>query len=172
MYSFCCDSLLTYSIILLLSHFLLLSFQCSPSWWEKKRQTQWMSISLTLEQTQRHTYTHTHKHKHTKKNLSEISPSVSGEFGSRAVWSHWGQTVARHPEELPLCLCTATSCNLLLRDKTKLTWHFTADLMVLSDPVHQIWRKQLWGVKSLLNRLMVIIHHDDTRRPLHTDTDN
>lgn len=127
---FCYDSLLTYSIILLLSHFLLLSFQCSPSWWERT-QTQWMNISL--KQTQRHTHTQT------KKNLSEISPSVSGEFESRAVWSRRGQTVARHPEELLLCLCTATSCNLLLRDKTKLTWHFTADLTVLSDCAHQIW---------------------------------
>lgn len=50
-----------------------------------------------------------------------------------AVWSRRGQIVARHPEELPLYLCTATSCNLLLRDKTKLTWHFTADLTVVSD---------------------------------------
>lgn len=100
---------------------------------EEKTQTQWLSISHTLKQTQRHTQTHT------KENLSEISPSVSGEFGCGTVWSRRGQTVARHPEELPLCLCTATSCNLLLRDKTKLTRHFTADLTVLSDLLHQIW---------------------------------
>lgn len=147
-YSFCFDSLLTYSIILLLSHFLLLSFQCRPSWWEKKRHrhNEWPSLSHT-QQTQRHTHTHT------KKNLSEISPSVSGEFESRAVWSHQGQTVARHPEELPLCLCAATSCNLLLRDKTKLTRHFTADLTILSGPVRQIWLKLLWGLKEFTKQI-------------------
>lgn len=77
-------------------------------------------------------------HTHTKGNLSEISSSVSGEFGSTAVWSCWGQTMARHPEELPLYLFKATSYNLLLRDKTKLTRHFTADLMVFSDPVRLV----------------------------------
>lgn len=76
-------------------------------------------------------------HTHTKENLSE-SPLQCGEFENRAVWSRRGQTVARHPEELPLYLCTATSCNLLLRDKTKLTQHFSADLNVASDPVHQM----------------------------------
>lgn len=57
---------------------------------------------LRLKQTHRH------------KNLSETSPSALREIGSRAVWSRQGQTVARHPEVLPLCLCTATRCNLLL----------------------------------------------------------
>lgn len=117
-------SLLTYSIILLLSHFLLLSFQCRPSC-EEKTKADTMSDHSTL-------YTHTHTHTH-KENLSEISPSVSGEFENRAVWSLWGQPVGRHPEVLPLCPCTTTSCNLLLRDKTKLTPHFRADLAVHSD---------------------------------------
>lgn len=79
--------------------------------------------------THAHACTHTHVRTQRKENLSEISPC-------RVVWSHWGQTVARHPEELPLYLCTATSCNLLLWDKTKLTRPFTADLTVLSDLVH------------------------------------
>lgn len=101
----------------------------------REEKTDTMKENLSHSHTE--TKTRAHTHTRTKKNLSEISPSVSGEFGSRAVWSRRGQTVARHPEELPLCLCTATSCNLLLRDKTKLTRHFTADLTVLSDPVHQ-----------------------------------
>lgn len=121
-----CRSLLTYSIILLLSHFLLLSFQCSPSWWEEKRHrhNEWAQ-----NDQKRHK-----RHWQTKENLSQISPSVSGKFGSRAVWPRRGQILARHPEEFPLRLCTTTSCNLLLRDKTKLTWHVTADLTVFSGP--------------------------------------
>lgn len=102
---------------------------------DERRQTSWVRISRTLKQAQRHTHMHTRTQKH----LCEISLSASGDFGSsRAVWSQQGQTVARHPEELPLCLCAATSCNLLLRDKTKLTRHFTA------DPAHQVWLPQLW----------------------------
>lgn len=108
---------------------------------ERRKDTDTMNENLSQTETKTHTHTRVRMHAHTKKNPSEISPSVSGEFGSRAVWSRRGQTVARHPEELPLCLCTATSSNLLLRDKTKLTRHFTADLTVLSDPVHQTWLK-------------------------------
>lgn len=52
--------------------------------------------------------------KQTHQNPSETSPLALGEFGSRAVWSRQGQAVARHPEVFPLCLCTATRCNLLL----------------------------------------------------------
>lgn len=107
---------------------------------KRHRHNEWTSLSLS------NTHAQAHLHTHTKENLSEISPSVSGEFESRAVWSRWGQTVARHPEELPLCLCTATSCNLLLRDKTKLTRHFSTDLTVASDPVHQMWGKQFEGL--------------------------
>lgn len=72
---------------------------------------------------------------------------MSGEFERRTVWSRWGQTVARHPEELPLYLCTATSYNLLLRDKTKLTWTFTADLTVLSGTAYQIAPDLTGGLK-------------------------
>lgn len=83
------------------------------------------------------------KEMHRHKNPSQTCPSASRGFGSRAVWSRQGQTVARHPEVLPLCLCTATRCNLLLWDKTKLTRHFTADLAVLTAS------DQLGGVKRL-----------------------
>lgn len=62
--------------------------------------------------------------------------SGGGAVGSRAVWSRQGQTVARHPEELPLCPCTATGCNLLLRDKTKLTRPFSGDLAACLGQQH------------------------------------
>lgn len=156
---------LTYSIILLLSHFLLLSFQCSPSWWEKKRQTQWLT---SLSPSNRHT--HTHK----QREICLISSSVSGKFGSMAVWSCWGQTMARHPEEHPLCLCKATSCNLLLRDKTKLTWHFTADLTVLLDSVWQIWLKLLLGTRAAAydHTKQTNGHYPSWWYLTYTDTDN
>lgn len=83
---------------------------------------------------------------------------------SRAVWSRQGQTVARHPKELPLCLCTATGCNLLLRDKTKLTRPFSGDLAAsLGQPHAPAPTGNTSGASSgLQNRLMVIIHHGDT----------
>lgn len=59
-----------------------------------------------------------------RKSVWDLLFSAGGDSDSRTVWSHRGQTVARHPEELPLCPCTATSCNLLLWDKTKLTRPF------------------------------------------------
>lgn len=106
--------------MLLLSHFLLLSFQWSPSWWEteKKRQIAHNEHFLLNFQTQTRT-----------KICVKSERGLWGRWsvGSRAVWSRQGQTVARHPEELPLCPCTATGCNLLLRDKTKLTRPFTGD---------------------------------------------
>lgn len=120
--------------MLLLSHFLLLSFQWSPSWWEKTRHrpAQW-ALSLRLSNTQ--------TRKKSVWNLRGVGVRLGG---SRAVWSRQGQTVARHPEELPLCLCTATGCNLLLRDKTKLTRHFTGDLAALSDCAHSVWLARIW----------------------------
>lgn len=137
---------------------------------ERRNDTDTMNEHLPHSQT----HTHAHTHKQTKGNLSEISPSVSGEFRSRAVWSRWGQTVARHPEELPLYLRTATSCNLLLRDKTKLTEHFTADLADLSDLVHQL-RLSFKGTCvagwSWQVRLIVIIHQDNSQLALHSGTD-
>lgn len=84
------------------------------------------------------------RHAHKGKSVWNLLRSVRGIW--EAVWSCWGQTMARHPEEPPLCLCAATSSNLLLWDKTKLTQHFTADPVVLSDLVHQISLKQLWGM--------------------------
>ena len=145
--------------MLLLSHFLLLSFQCRPSWREKT-QAQWMNISNT------HTHTHTHTLK--GKSVWNLSFSVGGNLGAGAVWSHRGQTVARHPEEFPLCLCTATSCNLLLRDKTKLTPHFRVDLAVPLRPRAPNLRQTALRLSRLFkDRLMVIIHHEDT--PAHAD---
>lgn len=121
---------------------------------KKNRHNKWKSLSLSGTKD-------THTQIHTQRKICLKSPhQCQGKFERRAVWSHQGQTVARHPEELPLCLCTATSCNLLLRDKTKLTWHFTADLTVISDRVHQIWLKQLWrgrpcaAAYSLQNKLV------------------
>lgn len=76
----------------------------------------------------------TFKHRQEQKSVWNLKEGCAvevgwwGAVGSRAVWSRQGQTVARHPEELPLCPCTATGCNLLLRDKTKLTRPFSGDL--------------------------------------------
>lgn len=104
---------------------------------KRHRYNEWTSPSLSNR----------HKDAHTNAQTKEIFSSVSGEFERRTVWSRWGQTVARHPEELPLYLCTATSCNLLLRDKTKLTWTFTADLTVLSGTAYQIAPDLTGGLK-------------------------
>lgn len=107
---------------------------------EDKTQTRTMS---TLSWTLKHT---------NKKKICVKSEGVGVRLGgSRAVWSRQGQPVARHPEELPLCFCTATGCNLLLRDKTKLTWHFTGDLAALSDCTHSVWlaRIQVAGVYKM-----------------------
>lgn len=119
MWTYCFASKLTYSIMLLLSHFLLLSFQWSPSWWEmeKKRQSNRNEFFLWDFQTQTRT-----------KICVKSDRGWGVRWGSRAVWSRQGQIVARHPEDLPLCPCTATGCNLLLRDKTKLTRPFSGDL--------------------------------------------
>lgn len=83
---------------------------------------------------------------------------------SRAVWSRQGQTVARHPEELPLCRCTATGCNLLLRDKTKLTRPFSGDLAASLGQQHAPapTGNTSEASSALQNRLMVIIRHGDT----------
>lgn len=83
--------------------------------------------------------------------------------------------MARHPEELPLYLRTVTSCNLLLRDKIKLVQPFTADLTTLSDPVHQVWLKQLRVARAeheeFKSKLFVIIRRYSTcPARLHTHT--
>lgn len=112
----------------------------APADERKRKKTDTMNGHLPHSQTD--TKTHTQMHKQRKSSLQCQGNSREGLSGLAGV-KLWPDT----PEELPLYLCTATSCNLLLRDKTKLTWTFTADLTVLSGTAYQIAPDLTGGLK-------------------------
>lgn len=154
---------LTYSIMLLLSHFLLLSFQCRPSWGEQNKTDAFSSPSLM--QTETHTHTCAGVHMQRKENLSESALQGLSGLTEVKMWPDTLKSFLYVPARLLAAICCCeTKPNE--HGRLRLTSWFCP------TPKHSICPEQLRGANvagwSLWNRLMVMIHHSrDTETLSH-----